>query len=396
MDRNRLIQLRDLYKAGLLEDVVPFWQRHAVDRDFGGFLTFLARDGSVYGTDKPVWLMGRITWTFATLHRLVEPRSEWLALARHGYDFLTRHCFDPRGKLYFLMTRDGRPLRMRRYAFSEMFGVLGFAALAQATGEPAIRQRAIDLFNSFVKYLTTPGLVEPKVNPQTRPMKALSPLMCLINAADAMREIDAAPAYEQIIDDAIEQIFRDFVKVDDGCVLELIGPRGERLEGPDGRVMNPGHAIEAAWFIMAVAQRRGDQALIARAAQIIDICMARGWDPQYGGLLSFVDVQGQPATQLEHDMKMWWPHCEALYATLLTYHLTGDEKYARMYEQLHEWTFAHFPDPQYGEWFGYLHRDGSVSTTLKGNLWKGPFHIPRTQLYCWKLLEEMLGQDKNA
>ena len=307
-----------------------------------------------------------------------------------------RHCFDPRGKLYFLMTRDGRPLRMRRYAYSEMFGVLGFAALAQASGDAQIRQRAIDLFKSFMKYLTTPSLVEPKVNPQARPMKALAPLMCMINAADTMLTIDAAPAYEQIIDDAIGQIFRDFVKPDDNCVLELVGPHGERLDGPDGRAMNPGHAIEAAWFIMAVGQRRGDKELIARAARILDTCMARGWDEQYGGLLSFVDVQGQPATQLDHDMKMWWPHCEALYAALLTYHLTGDEKYARMYEQLHEWTFAHYPDPQYGEWYGYLHRDGTVSTPLKGNLWKGPFHIPRTQLYCWKLLEDMLGSRPKA
>jgi N-acylglucosamine 2-epimerase len=172
-------------------------------------------------------------------------------------------------------------------------------------------------------------------------------------------------------------------------VIEHVGPGGERVDAPEGRVMNPGHAIEVAWFMMEIGRRRGDRALVVRGAKILDLSLARGWDPQYGGLLYFLDVDGKPATQLEHDMKLWWPHSEALYATLLAYHLTGDAKYAGLYEQVHEWTFAHFPDREFGEWFGYLHRDGTVSTPLKGNIWKGPFHIPRALLYCWKLLEEM-------
>ena len=38
-----------------------------------------------------------------------------------------------------------------------------------------------------------------------------------------------------------------------------------------------------------------------------------------------------------------------------------------------------------------IYRDGRVSTALKGNLWKGPFHLPRMQWYCWQLIDEMLG-----
>jgi trehalose 6-phosphate synthase/phosphatase len=48
-------------------------------------------------------------------------------------------------------------------------------------------------------------------------------------------------------------------------------------------------------------------------------------------------------------------------------------------------------DPEFGEWYGYLHRDGRVSTRLKGNMWKGPFHLPRMLWYCWKLLDEKVG-----
>jgi N-acylglucosamine 2-epimerase len=390
MNRQQLARLRDLHKNGLLENTMPFWQRHSVDRECGGFLTCLDRDGSVYGTDKPVWLQARAAWMYATLYRIAGWRDEWLELARHGCNFLAEHCFDKRGKMYFLVARDGRPLRMRRYVYSEMFAAIAFAALAEITGEQAPRERAINLFKSFMNYLATPGRIEPKVDPRTRPMKALAPLMCILNVADVMQLIDESGKYEQIIDQSTEEVFRDFVKEDEGCVLEIVGPDGERVDEPEGRCMNPGHAIEAAWFIMEIARRRGDGKLAQRAARVLDWSFERGWDKQYGGLLYFVDVAGKPPAQLEHDMKLWWPHCEALYAALLAYHLLGDEKYARMYEQVQAWTADHFPDAEHGEWFGYLHRDGSLALSLKGGYWKGPFHVPRAQLYCWKLLEDML------
>jgi N-acylglucosamine 2-epimerase len=389
MNRDRIKELAAFHKTALVGDTLPFWQKHSVDHEHGGFFTCLDRDGSVYGTDKPVWLQARAAWMYATLYREVEPRPEWLALARHGCEFLAQHGFDERGKMYFLVARDGRPLRMRRYIYSEMFGAIAFAALAKIAADEPARQRAIGLFDALARYLNTPGTIEPKVDPQTRPMKALAPLMCLLNVAETMLLIDEPAKYERLIDESIDEIFRDFVKEDDGCVLELVGPNGERIDEPDGRCMNPGHAVEAAWFMMEIARRRGDDSLVRRATRILDWSFERGWDRRYGGLLYFVDVAGKPATQLEHDLKLWWPHCETLYAALLAYHLLGDKKYADMYEQVHGWTFAHFPDPEHGEWFGYLHRDGSLALSLKGGLWKGLFHIPRTQLYCWKLLEEM-------
>ena len=391
MTPDRIRQLRDLYRSHLLDDIMAFWQKHSVDRECGGFLTCLDRDGSAYSTDKAVWLMGRATWIYSALYRLVEPREEWLQLARHGYDFLTRHCFAPNGKMYFNVTRDGRPLQMRRYVFSEVFAALGMSALAAITGDEAIRRRAIEVFASMKRYFETPGLIPAKINPDTRPMKSLSPRMCMINVADAMRLIDNDPIYERTIDACVQEVFHDFVKADDGILLETVTPSGERIDSPQGRCMNPGHSIEIAWFILEIARRRNDAALARRALPIIDWAFERGWDREYGGLLYFVDVEGKPSHYIEHDMKLWWPHSEALYATLLAYRMTGDERYAFMFEKVHDWTFAHFPDREFGEWFGYLRRDGQPSSLLKGNMWKGPFHIPRALLLCWKLLVEMLG-----
>ncbi len=281
---------------------------------------------------------------------------------------------------------------MRRHVYSEVFATLAYAALAEATGDDAIRGRAVDVFNSFRRYQTTPGLLPPKIDPQTRPAKSFSPLMCLISMADALLRVDDDARYEIQIDGAIEELFRDFIRPEDAIVLETVDPDGRRLDTPAGRVMNPGHAIETARFILEVARRRGDQGLIRRILPVLDWSFERGWDREHGGLLYFLDVAGKPSPYLEHDMKLWWPHSEALYAALLAWRLTGEKKYLDWFDKVHEYTFAHFPDPEYDEWFGYLRRDGSPSTDLKGNMWKGPFHIPRALWLCWTLLDEMVGQ----
>ncbi|MCP4246497.1 MAG: N-acylglucosamine 2-epimerase [bacterium] len=389
VNRDRLVQLAAFHHAALVGDVLPFWAGHGLDRECGGCFTCLERDGTVYSTDKAVWHQGRAGWVFATAYRLVEPRTEWLELARSCCDFLDRHCFDEQGKAYFSVTRDGRPLRMRRYVFSEVFACLAFAALAAATGDVSSRARAIELFDSFCRCVGTPGAIEPKTDMHTRPCKSLAPLMCLLHLADTMLLVDDDPRYERVLTSTIGEVLGDFVDSDDGVVLETVGPSGQRLDAPEGRVMNPGHTIETAWFLMEIARRRGDDDLAGRSRRLLDWSFDRGWDETHGGLFYYIDVAGKPSPYLEHDMKLWWPHCEALYAALLAHEMTNDAHYARMYEQAHDWTFAHFPDADCGEWFGYLHRDGTRSTDLKGNLWKGPYHVPRALMLCWNLLREM-------
>src|SRR5687768_14777675 len=102
--------------------------------------------------------------------------------------------------------------------------------------------------------------------------------------------------------------------------------------------------------------------------------------------LSGESHQRQQASKGEQEywaeMKFWWPHAEAIIASLLAWTLTGDAKYARWHEMVHDWAYRVFRDRQSGEWFGYARRDGVISTTLKGNMWKGPYHIPRMQWYC--------------
>lgn len=392
MEQTRIHQLKEIYRRSLLDDVIPFWLRHGLDHQYGGFLTSLDRDGAVYDTDKSVWFQGRGTWMFAELYNTVERRPEWLEAARLGYDFLTRHCFDSDGRMFFSVTREGRPLRKRRYVFSESFAVIACAEYAQATGSEAALNQAKETYRLMLHYLKTPGLLPPKTIPETRQSKAHAIPMILIATTQELRQADSDPFYQTVIDESLHEILNHFVRRDERAVLETVGPNGERLDSAEGRRINPGHAIESAWFVLREALYRQDQSLIPPALNMLNWSLERGWDREYGGMLYFVDAEGKPPINLEWDMKLWWPHTEALYALLLAHHLTGDAAYADWFEKVHDWTFAHFPDPEHGEWYGYLHRDGSVANPAKGSLWKGPFHIPRGLLLCMQILDQMVGK----
>ncbi|MDW8311050.1 MAG: AGE family epimerase/isomerase, partial [Verrucomicrobiales bacterium] len=348
--------LRPIYRRTLLEDVIPFWLRHGLDPEHGGIMTCLDRDGSILDTDKSVWFQGRAAWTFATLYNTIERRADWLEAARSCIEFSRRHCFAPNGKMYFLVTREGLPLRMRRYVFSESFAAIANAAFAKATGEARAAEDAVKIFSTYLHYSFTPGVMTPKFEP-TRPMKGLGPLMIGIATAQELRanlgEVRIAErTCTEWIDRFIGEIERDFLKPEHQALMETVGPNGEIIDHHDGRTLNPGHALECAWFILHEGKLRQNARLVQLGCTILDWMWARGWDEEYGGLIYFRDLRGLPVQEYWHDMKFWWPHNEAIIATLLAWQLTGNAQYARWHRLVHDWSFTHFADPEFGEWYG--------------------------------------------
>ncbi len=396
MNDQRVRELLSVYRDGLLQDTLPFWIEHGVDHEHGGFITSLNRNGSIVDTDKTVWQQGRFTWLLAELYNAGFAKNEsqaatWLDLARHGAKFLEQRCFDPNdGRMWFHLTREGQPIRKRRYAFSESFAAIAFGELALATGEQHYADLAQKTFRQFIDHHLNPVDTPPKFT-GTRPTRGLGfPMISIVTAQELRQSINLPDANERI-DEAIDTIKRFHLKPDIQCVMETVGNNGELIDHFDGRTLNPGHAIEGAWFIMQEGKLRDDETLVRTGLDMLDWMWHRGWDQEHGGMLYFVDVNDLPVQEYWHDMKFWWPQNETIIATLLAYQLTGDEKYSRWHQQVHDWAYAHFADEEHGEWFGYLHRDGTVSTQLKGNHWKGPFHLPRMQLVCSQLLEQNSG-----
>jgi N-acylglucosamine 2-epimerase len=389
MKNQDLEKFISIYKDQLLHNILPFWVNHSIDENDGGFMTAMDRDGSIVDTDKGVWQQGRFTWLLATLYNEVEQKHEWLDLAIHGAEFLEKYCIDRDGRMFFVVDRKGKPIRKRRYVFSESFAGIAFAALYKATGARKYEELSRQMFDVFYRYITTPGLIEPKFTAH-RPMKGIGHPMIGIATAQELRKNLQDDSYTKFIDRWIDEIKKDFIKDEFQAVMETVGAGGEFIDHFDGRMLNPGHAIEASWFILQEAiYRNNDLQLIETGTTILDWMWEIGWDKEYGGIFYFRDVKGLPVQEYWHDMKFWWPQCEAIIATLMAYSLTEKEKYAQWHQKIHDWAFRHFPDKEFGEWFGYLHRDGRISNTLKGNMWKGPFHIPRMLLMAWKTLESL-------
>lgn len=379
-------QLAALYRSNLVDDVMPFWLRHGIDREHGGICTTLDRDGSLLDTDKSLWFQGRAGWMFATLFNRLEPRPEWLEAARSCVEFSRKHGCSPEGKMWFTVTREGTPLRMRRYVFSESFAAISYSAYATAARESRAADEALIAWETYLRFSFEPGVMQPKYE-ATRPMKGIGPLMIGIVTAQELRthlgEVGVrGRTFSEWIASFIREIERDFFKPDLAALMENVSPDGGIVDHLDGRTLNPGHAIEAAWFIMHEGRHLGDASLITLGTRILDCMWQRGWDAEHGGLLYFTDLHHKPVQEYWQDMKFWWPHCEGIIATLLAWRLTGQARYAEMHRLIHDWSFAHFPDREHGEWFGYLHRDGTVAQTAKGNMFKGPFHLPRMLWFC--------------
>ncbi len=385
------------YRSMLVDDVVPFWLAHGLDRGQGGLITSLDRDGTPYDTDKSVWFQGRFGWLLGTLCAEIEPREEWLVACRSCVEFLQKHCFDADGRMFFSVTRDGRPLRKRRYAFSEMFAAMAFAAWYAATGEDDVAHLAITVFERGMTRMQSPGGIAPKVIPETRPVASFGGPMIILGTAQAIRSSLARrftagdPRLDWLsacVESAIDEIRCRFVRSEVEAVMETVRADGTPFfDHADGRLVNPGHAMEGAWFIMAEGVHRDDRSLIKLGATMLRWTWRHGWDEECGGIRYFCDVLGRPCPEYWHDMKFWWPHNEAIIATLMAWQLTGDDTFGRWHVEVRDWALDHFADDVHGEWYGWLRRDGLPTHRAKGSLWKGPFHLPRMCLACWKLTE---------
>ncbi|MEY3874560.1 MAG: hypothetical protein RL363_1281 [Bacteroidota bacterium] len=385
-----LKSLETFYTNQLLNDTIPFWFPKSFDEQYGGFLLMRDADGSLIDDDKAVWIQGRATWMLSTLYNTVEKKPEWLAGAKLGYDFLNKYCFDTDGQMFFHVTRDGSPIRKRRYYFSETFYVIAAAAYSKASGDKDAAANARRVFGNCLDYATNPNLLTPKFT-STRPTRGIGVPMILMNTAQQLRSTIGDDRADECITNWIGEIETYFVKDDIQCVMEQVAPDGSIIDHIDGRTLNPGHAIEGAWFILHEAKHRNnDPKLIQLGCKMLDYMWERGWDKEFGGILYFRDVYNKPVQEYWQDMKFWWPHNEVIIATLLAYLMTGEEKYASWHNQVHEYAYKHFHDKENKEWYGYLHRDGTIAQTAKGNLFKGPFHLPRQEWYCAQILKDHL------
>ena len=393
MDANKYLQTwADRYRHDLTEDILPFWLKNGLDPVNGGVYTCLDRDGSLIDPTKSVWFQGRFGFTAALAYNNIKRDPDYLAASKSCIDFMERHCFDKDGHMYFEVMADGTPLRKRRYVFSECFCTIAMAEYSMASGDHSYAEKALELFKRTLRFLSTPGFLEPKYEPVLK-TQGHSITMILVNTASRIRRAISDPCLDKQIDESLHKIRSYFMHPEFEALLETVGPEGEFIDTCMGRLVNPGHCIETAWFVLEEARHRGwDEELKQTGLTILDWSFHLGWDKEYGGIINFRDCRGLPVQDYSQDMKFWWPQTETTIASLYAYLATREERYLDMHRQISDWTYSHFPDSEYGEWYGYLHRDGTVAQPAKGNIFKGPFHIPRMLVTAACLCDDILRQ----
>ncbi len=387
--KDTFLRYRTQFQDALLNDIVPFWMEHGWDQKNGGVYTYLNRKGERCSSIKSVWAQGRFMWLLSKLCSEYGAREEWLNAAKSCREFLDAHCFAPDGRMYFQVTGAGQPVRRRRYWFSEAFYCMASAEYYKASGDITALETARRLYSEILAIY-----LEPSSDPRVMPPKyefvtsSLGPPMIMLNVTNIMRECDPERAafYNGGAREYLSVLTGRFYKPDLKCMLENTDVHGGFMpDTPMGRLINPGHSLEAAWFLLDAASQYGDESLRKCALNIIDWSLELGWDKENGGIVYFTDILGNPPEQYEHDMKLWWPQNEATIAVLKAYEATGEKKYLVWFERLVEYQFSYFADKEFGEWYGYLHKDNSPQTPIaKGSYFKGPFHIPRMMIACEK------------
>ena len=398
MNRELLLKDRQWIRSQL-DTCVDFWLKNGMDEVNGGVYTCLDREGKIFSTDKSVWMQGRCAWIFAYLCHVYGKKDEWMAASKSCLDFMEAHCINREAgdRMYFTVTADGKPLRQRRYQFSEAFYALSNAEYYGLTGEKVYLDRARKAYNLYWDInhgMPDPVGMPPKTIPETRTGRAFGIPMIILNVIGVLLRVDEEhrSEYEDRAAQCVDEIFRYHVHPELKCVLENVGPDGEaRLDFTEGRIVNPGHDIEGVWFLLEQAKRTGDVSLIPKAEEIFNWAFDAGWDKEYGGLLYFIDCLGRPPEAYEHDMKLWWPHNEILISTLMLYRDTGKEEYLDKFQLTLDYAKKYLADEKYGEWYGYLRRDGKpTEPACKGSTFKGPFHLPRMLIMCDTMLGEIL------
>lgn len=387
-------KLSEQYKTELLDNVLPFWLENSLDMEYGGYFTCLDREGNVFDTDKFIWLQAREVYMFASMYNKVAHKKAWLDAAEHGASFLLTYGHDGQYNWYFSLDREGNPLIEPYNIFSYTFATIAFGQLHLATGNPHYAEAAQKTFALIRSKVDNPKGQWNKVVAGSRSLKNFALPMILCNLALEIEHLLPKDLLDELIDTCLKEVLDVFYRPElGGIVVENVMLDGQLSNTFDGRLVNPGHAIEAMWFIMDLGKRLKRNDLIEKAVQITLNMLEYGWDKEHGGIFYFMDRMGNPPQQLEWDQKLWWVHVETLISLIKGYQLTGSAECLEWFERVHDYTWKHFKDQEHPEWFGYLNRQGEVLLPLKGGKWKGCFHVPRGLYQCWKVLEDISCKD---
>jgi len=386
-----LKELGAKYRAHLDRDVIPYWLKNAPDKECGGYFTCFDRRWQLYDDRKYMWLQGRLLWMFSRLYNQWERRPEFLEAAAVGAPFVLDRGRDADERIFFSLTRDGRPLHFQRKPYGAVFCQMGLLEYYRATGDSACHAEAVALFDRIAGWIAEPTALG---RPRTDGPAFSSLADCMVVASMALELAEAFPEearFRETIRSSIPAILRH-LHPEKRVLIEFAALDERSAEmaraWPEARFFNPGHSIEVAWFLLHLLEYFPDPDVEATALEVTAQSFATGWDPEWGGFYNFMDLEGRPCLQPEANMKYFWPLNEAIYACTLAWFKTGDSRWLDRLEIADRYAFDKFVDTEHGGWFGYCDRRGELVLDCKGGNYMSFFHVPRSLMMTAQLIEQ--------
>ena len=387
IDSNKVCSdMRRLYRATLLDDVLPFWLPRSRDDQHGGISNILDDAGQPIGYDKFIWSQGRALWTFSALCNRIERRADWLGMAHHVYRYLADHAPGADGRWNWRYDAAGNILDGPISLYADAFALNGLGEYYRATGDEAALQLALDTYQTTRELIAQPGSYELAPNGVPAGMKPHGVAMIF---SYFYHELGLAAGRDDIRAAAVElcgEVLEQFYRPEHDAIVEFVAADGSYVDSPPGRLCVPGHALESMWFAVSILEHARDTNRIAQCCRIIRRHLELGWDDEHGGLIHAIDITGaaEPAWP-QPDCKAWWVHVEAMAATLYAWMHTGEHWCIDWHEKVRQYAYAHFPLPT-GEWRQWLDRRGARIGSAALPV-KDPFHLPRALIVMLNLLD---------
>lgn len=376
------------YRHELINNVIPFWTKYAVDWENGGLNTCITDEGKVLSDDKYMWSQLRAIWAFSALYNRIERRQEWLDIALHVFEFVKEYGRDNDGNWVYSVSSDGVVIKGAISIYTDGFAIEALMELARATGSKEAIQMATETYHNVKKRLSRPGSypTAPLPIPQGSKSHGIAMIFSKVfnDLGNYLNNVEIIEE-SHILSNEVMDVFR---RPERKRIFEFVNLDNTLMTAQPGFTNVPGHALESMWFMIHIYQQSGQQIRVQQAIESIRWHIELGWDDVYGGVVAALDADGS-FWENQSDHKLWWVQAEALYSLLLAYSVSKDTFFLDWFMRVHDYTFNHYPVPRFGEWFQRLDREGNHVKNIVALPVKDPYHVIRSLMNCIAILEEI-------
>jgi mannobiose 2-epimerase len=393
---------RTRFERELSENILPFWVRHTVDRENGGFYGEVSCDLRVNKeAARAAVIHTRILWTFSAACRLVDPK--YREIADWAYDYLAaKFCDSEYGGIYWMLDHLGRPLSIRKQIYAQAFAVYALAEYFRATGKSeslALAQRLFRLIEEHSHEPVCGGYIEAC----SRDWGALEDMRLSekdLNSPKSMNtHLHVMEAYTNLLrvwpDAELRARQKELLSVTMDRIIDNSKGHFRLFFDNEWRPLSDhvsfGHDIEGSWLLTEAAGVVGDENLIGRARELALKMAQAVYDEgrdRDGSL--FYEADGRGA--LIDPNKHWWAQAESVVGFYNAYQLSGKEHFRDQAYRAWEYIEQKVVDRVNGEWHAKLRPDGApyrededADACLVGP-WKCPYHNSRV---CYEMMERL-------